>query len=117
MADDPPLPLPPNRKVSHEVKQRVVFVDVDDTLVRSVGTKRIPMPSVISSVLDLHRAGVALYLWSSGGAEYAKRSAVELGIEQCFIAFLPKPDAYLDDQAVIEWRYCQHFLPGNAGYI
>jgi predicted HAD superfamily phosphohydrolase YqeG len=100
--------------VSETVSNRVVFVDVDDTLVRSVGTKRIPMTSVIARVRELHAAGVALYLWSSGGADYARSSAVELGIESCFIAFLPKPDAYLDDQAVHEWRYCLHVLPGNA---
>lgn len=96
------------------MRQRVVFVDVDDTLVRSVGTKRIPMPPVIARVRALHQAGAALYLWSSGGGAYARDSAVELGIEHCFLAFLPKPDAYVDDQAVHEWRYCQHVLPGNA---
>jgi predicted HAD superfamily phosphohydrolase YqeG len=100
--------------VSETVSNRVVFVDVDDTLVRSVGTKRIPMTGVVARVRELHAAGLALYLWSSGGADYARSSAVELGIESCFIAFLPKPDAYLDDQAVHEWRYCQHVLPGNA---
>jgi predicted mannosyl-3-phosphoglycerate phosphatase (HAD superfamily) len=50
------------------MRQRVVFVDVDDTLVRSVGTKRIPMPPVVARVRELHRQGVALYLRSSGGA-------------------------------------------------
>jgi hydroxymethylpyrimidine pyrophosphatase-like HAD family hydrolase len=97
------------------MKQRVVFVDVDDTLVRSAGTKRIPMPSVIARVRELHQQGVALYLWSSGGAEYARSSAAELGIAHCFLAFLPKPDVYLDDQPVHEWRGCRHVLPGNAG--
>ena len=63
----------------------------------------------------MHREGAALYLWSSGGADYARASAVELGIEGCFVAFLPKRDVYLDDQAVDEWRYCQHVLPSNAG--
>jgi hydroxymethylpyrimidine pyrophosphatase-like HAD family hydrolase len=97
------------------MKQRVIFVDVDDTLIRSVGTKRIPMPPVVDRVRALHRAGAALYLWSAGGADYARASAVELGIEECFVAFLPKPDVYLDDQPVHEWCYCQHVLPGNAG--
>ena len=97
------------------MRQRVIFVDVDDTLVRSMGTKRIPMPNVLAKVRELHESGVSLYLWSSGGAEYARSSAVELGIEHCFQAFLPKPDAYLDDQPVHEWRYCEHILPGNAG--
>ena len=95
----------------------MIFVDVDDTLVRSVGTKRIPMPTVIARVRELHAQGALLYLWSSGGSEYAKASAVELSIEECFIAFLPKPEVYLDDQAVDEWRYCKHVLPGNAGEI
>jgi cation transport ATPase len=93
---------------------RTVFVDVDDTLVRSVGVKRIPMPSVVASVRDLHQKGVQLYLWSSGGAEYARSSAVELGIAECFVAFLPKPHAYIDDQAVEDWRFCKHVLPSNA---
>jgi len=97
------------------MRKRVVFVDVDDTLVRSVGTKRIPMPAVVAAVRALYRRGDALYLWSSGGADYARASAVELGIEECFLGFLPKPDVYIDDQSVDEWRYCQHLLPGNAG--
>jgi predicted HAD superfamily phosphohydrolase YqeG len=97
------------------MKQRIVFVDVDDTLVRSIGTKRIPMPAVIGRVREMHREGAALYLWSSGGGDYARASAIELGIEACFLAFLPKPDVYLDDQSVDEWRYCRHVLPNNAG--
>lgn len=97
------------------MRQRVIFVDVDDTLIRSVGTKRIPMPSVVARVRELHNAGAKLYLWSSGGSEYAQESAAELGIVDCFSAFLAKPDVYIDDQSVDEWRYCRHVLPGNAG--
>ena len=97
------------------MKQRVVFVDVDDTLVRSVGAKRVPMPSVVARVRELHAQGVALYLWSTGGADYARASAVELKLDHCFVAFLPKPDVYLDDQAVNDWRYCKHVLPSNVG--
>lgn len=99
------------------VRQSVVFVDVDDTLVRSVGSKRIPMPGVIAQVKALHAQGLALYLWSSGGAEYARMSANELGIEACFRAFLPKPDVYIDDQCVSDWRFGKHVLPGNAGQL
>jgi hypothetical protein len=72
------------------------------------------MPGVVAAVHALHKQGCALYLWSSGGAEYARSSAVELGLEGCFVAYLPKPHAYIDDQAVPEWRYCQHILPSNA---
>lgn len=96
------------------MKQRIIFVDVDDTLVRTSGTTRIPMPSVVRRVRELHEAGAILYLWSSGGADYARDSAWELGLEHCFAAFLPKPDAYLDDQPVHEWRNCRHVLPAQA---
>jgi len=94
---------------------KVVYIDVDDTLVRSLGSKRSPMKSVIDQVRRLHSEGVQLYLWSTAGAQYAKDAAVELGISECFLAFLPKPHAYIDDQSVSEWRGCKHVLPGNAG--
>ena len=99
------------------MKQRVMFIDVDDTLVRSFGTKRIPMTRVIARVRELYEQGEILYLWRSGGAEYARSSADELGIVDCFVGFLPKPDVYLDDQPVSEWRYCRHVLPGNASDV
>ena len=94
---------------------KVVYIDVDDTLVRSLGSKRSPMKSVIDQVRRLHSEGAQLYLWSTGGAQYAKDAATELGIPECFTAFLPKPDAYIDDQSVSEWRGYKHVLPGNAG--
>jgi hydroxymethylpyrimidine pyrophosphatase-like HAD family hydrolase len=40
----------------------VVYVDVDDTLVRTAGTKRIPMPRTIDRVRELHTDGHELYL-------------------------------------------------------
>jgi len=89
----------------------VVYVDVDDTLVRSVGSKRIPMPQVVEHVRRLHAAGAVLYCWSSGGGEYARRSAAELGIEQSFQAFLPKPNVMIDDQSVADWRLCLEMHP------
>ena len=92
-------------------KPQIVYVDVDDTLVRSVGTKRIPMPRVVNRVRSLHRDGATLYLWSTGGADYARDSAQELGISDCFTAFLPKPTLIIDDQPVADWRYCEHKLP------
>lgn len=39
----------------------VVFVDVDDTLVRSTGAARIPMPEVIAAVRRLHATGALPY--------------------------------------------------------
>lgn len=82
----------------------MIFVDVDDTFVRSVGTKRVPMPSVIQHIRELKSQGATLYCWSSGGAEYARQSAREFGIDSCFVDFLPKPNLLLDDQGMNEWR-------------
>jgi hydroxymethylpyrimidine pyrophosphatase-like HAD family hydrolase len=94
--------------------KKTIFVDVDDTLVRSVGAKRIPMPSVIANVRKLYESGAEMYLWSSGGSEYARASAKELNLEDCFVAFLPKPTSYIDDQPVGEWRFCRHVYPAAA---
>jgi predicted HAD superfamily phosphohydrolase YqeG len=88
-----------------------IYVDVDDTLVRTVGSTRIPIPSVIKHVGDLHRAGATLYCWSAGGADYAKMTAEELGIAQFFTAFLPKPNVIIDDQEVIAWPRFLHVHP------
>lgn len=82
----------------------IVYVDVDDTLVRWAGTKRIPMPGTIERVKKLHEKGHTLYLWSSGGASYAREVAESLKIAGLFIDFLPKPGVMIDDQEVSEWR-------------
>ncbi len=96
----------PNRSQS-----LVVYVDVDDTLIRSSGTKRIPMSNAVQHVRELHEAGVQLYLWSSGGADYARDTAIHLGIAECFVAFLPKPHVLVDDQHPSEWRCLLHVHP------
>ncbi len=83
----------------------VVYVDVDDTLVRSAGAKRIPIPPVIAAVKEMAASGSLLFAWSSGGADYAKQVAAELGIEGIFSGFLPKPTLMIDDQDPSEWRY------------
>ena len=92
----------------------VVYVDIDDTLVRSFGSKRIPMTEVVEHVRELKRDGVVLYAWSSGGGDYARSSAADLGIEDCFAAFLPKPNVMIDDQSPAEWRRLLHIHPAEA---
>ncbi len=82
----------------------IVYVDVDDTLVRTVGERRIPMPGTVRHLRALKAEGAELYLWSRGGADYARRSAEELGIASLFAAFLPKPEALLDDEEIGAWR-------------
>ena len=92
----------------------VVYVDVDNTLVTTLGTKRFPEFEMIKHVVNLKQDGVELFCWSSLGADYARRIAVELNIAGCFSAFLPKPHVTIDDQAITEWLYFRHFYPSQA---
>lgn len=93
------------------MRPKIVYVDVDDTLVRSAGRKRIPIPLAIERVRALHQEGAQLYLWSTGGGDYARETAVELGLEGLFTAFLPKPTLIIDDQKVMNWRGLTHERP------
>lgn len=95
-------------------KETVIFVDVDDTLIRTFGTKRIPIPHAIRYVRDQHNTGNMLYCWSRGGAEYSREVAIELGIADCFISFLPKPDVVLDDRLEQLLDHCEFIHPSNA---
>ncbi|MDR3460624.1 MAG: DUF705 domain-containing protein [Verrucomicrobiae bacterium] len=91
-----------------------VYVDIDDTIVRSVGSKRIPIPNVIQHVRNLKNQGAILFCWSSGGAEYARQSAQEFGIADCFETFLPKPNVMLDDQEIGAWKQYVYIHPTNC---
>ena len=96
----------------------VVYVDVDDTLVRSFGSKQIPMPATVDRVRALAaEEGVLLYCWSSGGAEYAERVANGLGIGALFTAFLPKPNVMVDDVQVADWRDLLVVHPNQAAHL
>jgi hypothetical protein len=105
---------PPQAASHAAVRPRIVYVDVDDTLIRSAGTKRVPMPNVIRHVRTLFEAGAELYCWSTGGALYAERAAREVGLHQCFRAFLPKPHVLIDDQPFAEWRGVEQRHPFNC---
>ena len=97
--------------------KKTVYVDVDDTFVRTFGSKRIPMPEIIQKIRILFSAGFELYCWSSGGADYAEKSAKEFGIDDCFIAFLPKPQVMLDDQSPVDWKYLTVLHPNEIEKI
>jgi hypothetical protein len=88
----------------------IFYVDVDDTLVRYAGSKRMPIPNVVAHVRRLNDASAVLYCWSANGADYARTVAQDLGIESCFAAFLPKPNVMIDDQEVGAWKrfICVH---------
>lgn len=91
-----------------------IYVDVDETFVRNYGTKRIPIPSVIEHIKELKIQGATLYCWSSGGSDYARKSAVEFGIDNCFVGFLPKPQVALDDLQFDEWRNLLEVHPNEC---
>jgi hypothetical protein len=92
---------------------KVAYIDVDDTLVRSAGTKRIPMVSVVRHVKALKEEGWELYCWSSGGGDYAKTAAEELGIADCFVGFLPKPHVMIDDVPPQSWSFLRVIHPAE----
>lgn len=97
-------------------KEIYVYVDIDDTIVRSAGSKRIPIPNVIKHVRQLKESGAVMYCWSSGGAEYAKQSAQEFGVEDCFTAFLPKPNILIDDQELHTWKRFSQVHPSGCSH-
>jgi len=90
----------------------VAYIDVDDTLIRSTGQKRIPMVQTVRYVRRLKQEGWKLYCWSSGGAIYAKEIAIELKIDDCFIGYLPKPEIMVDDLTPQEWHPFKIIHPG-----
>jgi hypothetical protein len=92
----------------------VVYVDVDDTLIRTAGSKRIPVSGVAQHIAKLAAEGAELYCWSSGGAAYAREVTTELKIADCFVAFLPKPHIIVDDQKVEAWRRTTQIHPGRC---
>ena len=105
--------------VCHEIafqqgRSILVTSQSDDTLVRSVGAKSIPIPGVVEQVKKLASAGAELYCWSTVGADYARSATRELGIESCFVGFLPKPNILIDDQAIADWKRFATVHPLNA---
>ena len=93
----------------------VVYVDVDDTLIRTSGSKRIPVSGVVEHVRALASAGAELYCWSSGGKLYAESVAGGLGIAELFAGFLPKPQVLVDDRALAQWNRLIEIPPSECG--
>ena len=94
--------------------KKIVYVDVDDTFVRTCGTKRIPIPHVLRYLRKIYEEGAVLFCWSSGGGAYAKKSAIEFKIDSIFTGFLPKPNILIDDVAIEDWRYLEQIHPNEC---
>ena len=89
--------------MSESHPRTAIYVDVDDTLVRHVDGKHIAITAVVGQVRRLHARGFSIYCWSTGGADYARRVATDLGVAECFVTFLPKPTILIDDQEISAW--------------
>lgn len=93
---------------------KAIYVDVDATLIRTSGAKQIPIVRAVEYVKRKHMEGYALYLWSRGGADYARGVAETLGIAELFQAFLPKPDVVFDDRTEQFLEHCTFIHPNEA---
>lgn len=91
----------------------IYYVDVDDTLVCTSGGKTFPIPATVAWIKALNYKEHQVFLWSRGGAEYAKNTAVRLGIDQLMSGFLPKPDIMVDDQNISEWTHMKTLHPNE----
>ncbi|WP_199242820.1 hypothetical protein [Vitiosangium sp. GDMCC 1.1324] len=80
-----------------------IYLDAEDTLVSGTAGAPLPRERLVARVRELARKGAGLYLWSRHGAEQARRVAAELGLEDCFQAFLPKPQVLIDTEALEDW--------------
>lgn len=98
------------------MQEFIVYVDVDDTSIRTFSGKRIRIPSSIEHIKKLKKQGAIIYCWGSGGAGYARMVAEELNILDLFIAFLPKPNMLIDDQNVNDWKYLLQVHPLSCDY-
>lgn len=76
------------------MKNANVFVDVDLTLVDM--NQRL-LPGAKEALERLKATGCHLFLWSTGGAEYARKIAMAYGLADLFEGFAAKPDIIIDD--------------------
>ena len=91
-----------------------IYIDVDGTLVQTTAGRRVPNQSLLCRLREWKAQGAILYCWSSGGADYAQRTAEELKVKACFAAFLTKPHALVDDQSIQHWPYFLELAPARA---
>src|SRR5882757_10484823 len=76
------------------MKNANVFVDVDLTL---VDANKNLFPGAPEALGKLRDKGCHLFLWSTNGAEYARKIAGLYGLTEMFEGFVAKPDIIIDD--------------------
>ena len=80
--------------MSREMKNANVFVDVDLTLVDANGRL---LPGAAEGLEKLKAKGCHLFLWSTNGAEYARKMANLHHLAEMFEGIVSKPDIIIDD--------------------
>ena len=76
------------------MKNANIFVDVDLTLIDANGKIRVGASEALAKLRD---KGCHLFLWSTNGAEYARKVAQIHSLEGIFEGFSAKPDIIIDD--------------------
>jgi hypothetical protein len=76
------------------MKNANIFVDVDLTLVDANGKMLSDAPVALDKLRD---KGCHLFLWSTNGTDYARKTAERLGLSEMFEGYAAKPDIIIDD--------------------
>jgi phosphoglycolate phosphatase-like HAD superfamily hydrolase len=76
------------------MKNANIFVDVDMTLVDA--NKKL-LPGAPEALTKLRDKGCHLFLWSTNGADYARKVAGLYNLTDMFEGFAAKPDIIIDD--------------------
>ncbi len=76
------------------MKNANIFVDIDLTLIEANGRLR---HGAADALMKLQDKGCHVFLWSTNGADYARRVAKINGLEALFEGFSAKPDIIIDD--------------------
>ena len=75
----------------------IIYIDIDDTLIRTIGSKIIPIPDTVNFIKNCNTNKNEIYLWSRGGAQYCKNIAIKLLLDHKITGYLPKPNLIIDD--------------------
>jgi phosphoglycolate phosphatase-like HAD superfamily hydrolase len=76
------------------MKNANIFVDVDLTL---VDADQKLLPGATEALAKLRDKGCHLFLWSTNGADYARKIASLYNLTEMFEGFAAKPDIIVDD--------------------
>ena len=82
---------------------KVVFCDVDDTLIIWEGRSYRPHKKHIDMLHKFHERGQPIVVWSAGGYEWAETIVKELGLSDIVEFIMCKPSWFIDDLPAAEF--------------